>query len=212
MTTLNQFVERLRRELGDTDAVNALWTQEALEHHLSHALELLSQASPRQLKTALTAPGDSRDLDIAALAGRLGVEAVEYPAGQYPASYPAFSVWGDTLTLLVDSLPAAGETVNVYWTAPHTLDPEGGTVPSTAEHLVVLGASAFAALEQAASAVNRVNAGGDAVAERYRAWGEERLAEFQQGLAERRRRRGLLPRRLYAPVAAAPSQTTDWGP
>lgn len=212
MTTLNQFIERIRRELGDTDPATAQWTDQALEQHLRHALEAVSQAVPRQLKTDLTAPGGTRDLDISGLGGRLGVEAVEYSTGSFPATYVQYSLWADSLTVLTDSPPAAGETVAVYWTAGHAVDPAGSTVPQRAEYLLVLGATGYAALAQAAALTNRLNTGGDATSDHYRAWGEQRLAEFQQGLIEHRRRRGLLPRRLYTPAAAAPSQSTDWGP
>lgn len=205
MSTLDQLLAQVRLELGDTEVLNQRWSDLALEHHLRHALAMLSQAAPRQLKTNVTAPGGTRDLDLSSLAGRLGVEAVEYPTGQYPPCYAPFSLWGDTLTLLVDTPPEAGAAATVYWTAHHQVDGAGSTLAAPAEHLLVVGAAAFAALEQAAVATNQVNAGGDGTADRYLAWGQERLAEFEQGLAERRRKQGLLPRRLYAPAGDPPS-------
>ncbi len=209
MTTLNHMLAMVRLELGDVEALNQQWSPETLEHALQHAIDLYSQAAPRQLKSVLAAPGGTRDLSLSALTGRLGVEAVEYPAGQYPAVYAPFSVWGDTLTLLVDTVPTAGESVNLYWTAVHTLDAAGCSLPAAAERLVVTGAAALAALEQAAVAANRVNAGGEATAERFLAWGKERLAQFEQGIAGRRRKQGLLPRRLYTPAGAPPARLSQ---
>ncbi len=208
MTTLNHFLERMRRDLGDTDPVNTRWADTDLEQHLRHALELLSAAAPTQHRTTLTAPGGTRDLDVSAITGRLSIDAVEYPAGQYPACYAAFSLWGDTLTLLVDGPPAAGDAVTVYWAGSHAVDPAGCSVPVQTEHLLVLGATGYAALQQASAAIDHLNTGGPAAPHDYLLWGRERLAHFQQGLAELRRRRGLQARSLYVPAAPPPSQST----
>jgi hypothetical protein len=205
MTTLHHLLAMTRLELGDLEVLNQQWSDDTLTHALHHALDLYSHAAPRQLKSDLTAPGGTRDLDLAALAGRVGVEAVEYPTGRYPAAYAPYSLWGDTLTLLVETAPAAGETVTVYWTGLHTLDEAGGSLPAAAERLVATGAAAAAALQQAAVAANRLNPGGEAAADRFLVWGNARMAEFERGLAGRRRKQGLLPRRLYTPAGAQPA-------
>lgn len=205
MTTLHHLLAMTRLELGDLEVLNQQWSDDTLTHALHHALDLYSHAAPRQLKSELTTLGGTRSLDLSALTGRVTVEAVEYPVGRYPAEYAPYSLWGDTLTLLVDAVPPAGESVSVYWTALHTLDGAGGSLPAAAERLVATGAAAAAALQQAAVAVNRLNPGGEAAADRFLAWGNARMAEFEQGLAGRRRKQGLLPRRLYTPTGAPPA-------
>ena len=77
---------------------------------------------------------------------------------------------------------------------------------------VVTGAAAYAALEWANYAVNRINTGGEEVWRQYLAWGEDRLAAFQSQLARTGRRASLRRRQLYRPVQPAASQSTDWGP
>ena len=118
--TLNQALEQVRRELGDTDAANARWSADDLEQHLRHALEAVSLVLPREERAELLTTVGSREVSIQTLADRIAVEAVEYPAGNYPATYSGFSVWGDTLSLLVDAKPGDGERVLVYWRALHT--------------------------------------------------------------------------------------------
>ena len=209
MTTLADFIEQVRTDLADLD--EAAWTDAALEQHLRQALAAVSQAMPRQVKTTLTFAGNTRDLDVSGLAGRIGVEALEYPAGRFPVSYAPFSAWGDALTLLLDGPPSAGAPAVVYWTAGHTLTSDACSLPPWAEPMLVLGATAFAALEQASAATNRVTTGGDSTVDHYLGWGRERMSQFQQALGQQRRRRGLLPRRLYTPVAAAASQAAVRG-
>ena len=53
MTTLNQFLERLRRDLADTDPANAQWSDHDLGRHLQHALTDCSHAIPLELSTTL---------------------------------------------------------------------------------------------------------------------------------------------------------------
>ena len=210
--TLNQALEQVRRELGDTDAANARWSADDLEQHLRHALEAVSLVLPREERAELLTTAGSREVSIQMLADRIAVEAVEYPAGNYPATYTGFSVWGDTLSLLVDATPDDGERVLVYWRALHTIDLAGSTVPPWAEHLVVQGAAGYAALEWASLAANRVNVGGEETWRRYLEWGKERLEAFHQGLDGVRRRRGLQRHQLYVPATGRPGQSTDGGP
>ena len=59
--TLNQALEQVRRELGDTDAANARWSADDLEQHLRHALEAVSLVLPREERAELlTTAGSTR--------------------------------------------------------------------------------------------------------------------------------------------------------
>ena len=116
---------------------------------------------------------------------------------QYPPAYVGFSVWESTLTLLVDSEPAASENVNVYYTKLHTIDVSSSTAPPRFEGVF---------------ATNRVSMGGQDVWQEYLTWGEERLADFQRELARHGRRNALRARRLYPPATPSVDQSTVVGP
>ena len=194
---------RVRSDLRDTDATSERCSNDELTRHLQRALQELSLAAPLEATTTLLTTAGSRDLDISALAGRVTIDAVEYPTGQYPAAFGAYSVWGDTLTLLTGDEPGGGESVAVYYSALHTLDEAGTTLPAALEDLAVTGAGAYAALEWASFATNRVNLGGTETWRHYHIWAQERLATFARALAKHGRERRVRSRRLYRPADGA---------
>ncbi len=194
---------RLRADLHDEDGAGARWSDDTLDRHIARAVQELSLAAPREAVATLSTSAGSREVSIASLDDRVSIEAVEYPAGQYPAAYADFSVWGDTMTLLTPSTPVAGEDVVVRYGALHTLDEDGTTIGERLVDLVATGAAAYAAIEWASFATNRINAGGDDTWRHYHTWGQERLAAFSKGLAKHGRERGLRARRLYVPATSA---------
>ena len=64
-----------------------------------------SLAVPLEAKSTLATTAGSRDLSISSLTDLVAIEAVEYPAGEYPPSYVRHSIWLTTLTLLIDKTP-----------------------------------------------------------------------------------------------------------
>ncbi|MBI4300611.1 MAG: hypothetical protein HY677_05705 [Chloroflexi bacterium] len=209
---LTQMRTRVRRDLHDEDATNYRWTDSEIDRHIDHALREFSYAVPREAKATLATTAGSRDLSLASLSDLIAIEAVEYPAGKYPPVYVGFSVWAGTLTMLVDAAPSAAENVYVYYGKLHTLDASASTIPSYMEDLVAAGAAAYAAIEWASFATNRLNVGGPQAVEDYLTWGQERLAAFMQGLARQGRRGRVRTSGLYRPASPAGSQSTDWGP
>ncbi len=203
---------RVRRDLHDEDSGSYRWTDNEMDRHIQRAVRELSAAVPLAAKAALTTTAGSRDVSVSSLADLIGVQAIEYPVGKYPPVYVRFSHWQTTLTLLVDKFPAANEGVNVFYWKVHTLDSASSTVPSYLEDLLATGAAAYAALEWASFATNRVNVGGEDVWQRYQTWGQRSLSAFMKGLANHNRRNVVRARQLYAPAAPMPSQATDWGP
>ncbi len=186
---------RLRRDLHDEDPAQQRWTDAELDRHLQRAVRELSLALPREAVATITAPG-GRQLDISSLTDLVEVEAVEFPVGRFPPSLVPFSLWGQTLTIVGESYPAAGEEVRIYYGALHRLDESGSTIPQALEELVLLGAAAFAALEWAGYAADRINVGGEEVWRRFLAWGREMMSQFRQGLEARSRRRAPRSRLL----------------
>ena len=203
---------RVRRDLHDEDSANYQWTDNELDRHIQRALDEVSLAAPRELKSTLTTTAASRDLSLATLTNLVSVETVESPTGVYPPTYVRFSVWAGTLTLLVDSVPSGSEDVDVYYGAIHILDATTSTLPTHVEDLVATGADAFAALEWSSFATNRINVGGEQVWRQYLTWGQDRMAAFLRRLAELGRKNAVRVRSLYVPAHPGPSQTTDWGP
>lgn len=189
---------RIRRDLRDTDPGDRCWSDDALDRHVRRALRELSLAAPLEATAALTASAGSRDLSLAALADRVSVDAVEYPAGRYPPALVPFGLRADTLTLEVAEAPRGGEAVAVRYSKLHTLDAAGSSLPQALEELVATGAGAYAALEWASFATNRINVGGAETWRHYHVWAQERLAAFARALArhgrERRVRSGALRR------------------
>ncbi len=191
---------RVRRDLRDEDSANERWSDAELERHIERAVQELSLASPRESSVTLQTQAGSRELDVSTVTERVTIDAVEYPAGEYPPSYAQHSLWGDTLTLLVERLPGAGEDVVLNYSRLHTLDTTSSTLPEALEEVVATGAAAYAALEWSSYATNRVNVGGADTWRNYHTWAQERLAVFHKALAKHGRERRLRSRHLYVPT------------
>jgi len=203
---------RVRKDLHDEDSENYRWTDVELERHIDHAVRELSLSAPLEAKAILSTSAGSRELSLSSLTNLVEVEAVEYPAGKYPPIYVRFSLWGETLVMLVDGAPSGGEDVYLYYTKLHTLDASSSTIPAALEDLVAVGAGAYAAIEWASYATNRVNVGGGLTWKNYLTWGQDRLAAFMQGLAMHSRKNAVRVQQLYRPSEPPASQSTDWGP
>jgi len=207
---LSEMRTRVRRDLHDEDPANERWTDDELDRHIERAVRELSLAISLEAKAVLATSEGSRDISLASLSDLVAVEAVEYPIDNYPPSYVPFSLWADTLTLLVNDTPPGDESVNIYYGKMHTLDATTSTIPPQLEELVANGAAAYAALEWASFATNRVNVGGQDVWRQYLAWGQERLAAFSRALAKHSRRNAVRVRRLYTPATQPVDQSTVW--
>ena len=120
---------KIRKDLHDEDPQSYRWTDAVLDRHIAHAVRELSFALPREEMATLSTTTGSRDLPLSSLADLVQVEAVEYPTGKYPPSYAQFSIWKDTLTILMDQAPGGIEQVKVYYGRVHTLDDTTSTIP-----------------------------------------------------------------------------------
>ena len=199
---------RLRQDLHDEDESNYRWSDEELNRHIEHALRELSLAVPLEAKATLTTTAGSRELSLSTISDLVAIEAVEYPVGRYPPRYVRFSLWGDTLTLLVEGAPSGEEEVYIYYGKLHTLDETTSTIPSPLEDLVVIGGAGYAAIEWASFATNRLNVGGESTWRNYLTWGQDRLASFLRGLSKHSRKNVVRSRQLYRPYEPPRSQTT----
>jgi hypothetical protein len=208
--TLTDMMALVRKDLHDEDSQNYRWTDAVLTRHINHAVKEFSEALPLQSKAVMATIGGSRELSLAALTGRVMVEAVEYPAGQYPAVYNRFGLWGDTLTLLGEAIPD-GSNCHIYYGQLHTLGATS-TIPAVYDDLITWGACGYAALEMAMYTLNRVNNGGQNTPEALSGWGQQKLLMFRAELKRLGRRNRVRVNRLYAPAAPPQSRATDPGP
>ena len=196
MVTLTDVRDRLRLDLADTGADR--WPDDQLDRHIEHALSELSLAMPREATTTIQTTAGSRDLSLAGIEGLIDVETVEYPLGRFPPEYVGFATWDAVLTLHL-ALAPSGDDAKLYYTAQHTLDDEGSTLPETAVDILLTGASAYAALELASAHAGVLNLDPAAV-ERYAAWSRARLTAFRQLLHTYGRKNRVRQRRMYVPA------------
>jgi hypothetical protein len=201
----------VRRDLHDEDSENYRWTDDELDRHIAHGVREFSEYLPYQQKTAQSTIAGSREMDISSLTGRIMVEAIEYPADQFPVRYQPFSLWGDIVTLLGEEVPD-GSDANIYYGKLHTLDGSGSTIPARYEDLIVTGACGYAAVEWGIYAVNRVNVGGTDIPTELLKWGNSRLRIFRQEIKRLGRRNRVRMSFLYRPALPVVSKSTDFGP
>jgi hypothetical protein len=193
--TLTELRTLVRIDLADTNAAAYRWDDAALDRHLKRAGAEYSLAAPRQLTMTLNTVAGSRELDITTLTGRVNIESVEYPVGLEPRSFRRFSTWAERLTVEDGPVPD-GTPIRINYGVLHLLDDTGTTIPAAHHEVVATGAAAYAAIEWAAHAVNRVNSGDDAAGGYFR-WGSARLAAFQSALRQLGQGRRLKTGKLF---------------
>jgi hypothetical protein len=193
---ISEMIALVRKDLHDEDSDNYRWSDAELTRHVGRAVKELSESLPLPARATLSTAADSRELDISALTDRVVVEAVEFPVGASPPSYRRFSIWGDTLTIIGGPEPD-GSDCYIYYGTLHTLDADGSTVPARYEDLVAAGACGYAAIEGAAYAINRVNAGGTETPAEFRIWGSERLGMFRERLKRLGRKHRVRAQQLF---------------
>ena len=76
----------------------------------------------------------------------------------------------------------------------------GTTLTAFQVDVLVTGAAAYAALEQSAYLADRLATGGEAVTDRFGAYGRARLTAFHQLLHQYGRRNRVRGRRAYTPA------------
>jgi hypothetical protein len=209
--TLTEMISLVRQDLQDEDSTHYRWTDLVLTRHIKRAVKEFSEAIPLSSKAIIATVSGSREVSLASVTGRVMVEAVEYPAGRYPAIYNRFSLWGETLTLLGENIPD-GSDCYVYYGKEHSLTAVASTLPAIYEDLIAGGASGYAASEWAMYTLNRVNNGGPNTPEIIAAAGQTRLLWFRAELKRLGRHNRVQVNQLYQPGYPGQSRATDWGP
>ena len=86
-----------------------------------------------------------RDLDISAITNLIEVDKAEFPTREYPQEFRNVKVFGDVLTLDVDSEPDDDEEVFLYCHKVHQLTDSSSTLSPDLEDVLVKGTVAKAA-------------------------------------------------------------------
>ena len=154
---------------------------------------------PRELTATIATTPGSRELSVATLTALVEVQRVEYPVGDFPPCLVRFTQWGETMLLDLSTAPD-GSDATVDYTAGHTLDDAGSSLPPRFEELLVMGASAYAVLEQSVATIDGLNTGGPAVPEQFAASARARLTAFGQLLQQYARANRVRSRRLVTPA------------
>jgi len=194
-TALQDLEAQVRNDLHDNDSGAYRWTDAVIDRHIAKALADYSLASPIEQKSTLTTTANSRAVSLSTLSNLIDVVSVEYPVDKYPPIKPRFEVWSGSLTLLVDECPAATNNVYVFWLKEHSIA-TNTTVPTRHTALIALGATAYALLEWANYAPNRINVGGEDVWKDYLTWGQDAMKRFIAELAKIDYRRKLRIRQI----------------
>ena len=207
---LSEMITLVRQDLRDQDSQNYRWTDDEITRHINRAVREFSEEIPLPARATLPTAADSREVDISALAGRVMVEAVEYPLLSFPPDYQQFTVWGDVLTIISGNEPD-GSNCYIYYGVLHTLDEDGSTLPSKYEDIVAAGACGYAAAEWAVYAINRVNIGGTITSKEYLEWGNQKLKYFRQELKRLGRKNRVRVSSLYQPYNPVVNRSSDYG-
>jgi len=188
LTTLRDRVEAALHDSG-----NATWSTDDLDEAIRTALHEYSANLPYETIGTVTLSAAGREVDISSLSGYLTVERVwwDYDSTDpaYPPHWRDFELWpGDVLFIKDSDEPDSGDVVRVWYTKRHTLkDLDSATATTFSERdesLIVVGACAYAALQRAVEVSEDLTVDGW-VHQRLRTWGEERMEEFQAGIADR---------------------------
>ena len=184
MKTLSAIRDIVRQRLKD-EFVSGLaleWEDDELDLLVFDCISEMSKCSPYEVKETLTTTAGSRDLDISSITNLLSVEEIEYKVGSTPKNMRSCSVFGDILTMDIDTSPGDSEDVYLYCHKLHQLTDSSSTLKPQLEDTLVLGVCAKAAISKARTLINKINIGGAKTPTEMQAWGTAQLVLYRQEL------------------------------
>lgn len=187
--TLSQLRDLVESDLADSS--NLSWSTAEVDRAIRQALYRYSQVRPLQVIGTLTA-GNTREYSLTTLTGLIDVTAVWWPYDssdpEYPPKWVDFELWDDNTILFLKSAdrPNTGDDpLRVFYTTRHTIkdldSATAGTYFEEDEEALVLGASAYAAVQRARYVTDTINATSEVPAS-FKAWARDRMKEFEQEL------------------------------
>jgi len=177
--------QQLRDEFVAATAYD--WTDDELNLIIDDVLGEVSDYSPYQTKETLTTTANSKDIDVSTITDLLRIDKLEYEVDKSPKSFRNFTLWGNTLTMNVDTAPASTVSVYLYCEKLHSLTEGASTLDAREERIAVLGTVAKAAINKAQEQINAVNVGGVNVPSQLQAWGQAKLALYRAELLKLRK-------------------------
>ena len=185
MTTLTEMRADVRRDLKDEVAAGYRWSDDEIDRAIEKAVLVYSSYCPlMQLDATIHTVDQGNTVSLATLTERIDVVKVEHPIDNQPYQSRRFKVWGDMLTFQ-DGYLGDGGVCNIYWLKKHTLSTTS-TIPSAHDHIIAVGAVAFAVSSQAQYQVNLANTGGQAVNKDYSSWARAAFEAFYKLLQNAR--------------------------
>ncbi len=134
--------------------------------------------------TILTA-NDSKEIDITNIKDLIRVRThngVEYLTDQTPKRFRNHSEFADVLTMDIDFLPSADETVWLYCLKKHTLTDKTSTLKPKHKTILIKGVAARAARNRGREQINSLSVGGVNVGPRMISVGELWRDEYRAAL------------------------------
>jgi len=184
------------------DSANAYWATGEIDAAIRRALYTYNRLAPRQTDAVIDTAADTREYSLAALTGIMQIVKIWHPWNPTDPAYPPETIdWGiigsmGTVRLEGANAPAGDGTdkLRVFYHLGYTIEDldsaTATTLNSEGEWLIVLGATAYAAIQLAQSAIGTVNATNMAPTD-YRKWADRKLTDFHMALHQLRRRSGL---------------------
>ena len=182
-------------ELDLDDSGNAIWATGDIDRAIKRALIDYSHVRPQQVVGTITLSADGREISLSTLTGLIRVVRVWYPYTstdpEDPPSWVRWELWGGTLYIASGDEPADTLKVRVYYHKVHIIDGLDGesstTIPGEDEEVVVLGAGAYAALQEGRAAVAAAGVSTE-TPEHWLRWALTRMDAFKERLDLVRRR------------------------
>ncbi len=194
MSTLSDLIALIAADLGDPELL--IWSSDDLTRQIRRALAQYSVLNPRPASALRDALPDQREYDIADL-GALALCDVwcpydpDHPA--YPPPRVPFSLLNHD-TFYIESEPAPTGLLRLLYLAPHTLagldDAAETTLDASGIELIILLATASAALQRAQAAIGKVTLNGQ-TPQQLLAWAAARQASADRAWQALRQRLAL---------------------
>jgi hypothetical protein len=131
--------------------------------------------------TIVTA-SDSKDINLTNISNLIRLRRnrpCEYPIGYNPRRFRNATVFAKVMSMEIDTLPSALESVYVYCLKKHTLTDASSTLEPQHEYLLIMGVAARAAISRGREQLNALNVGGVNVGPRMVQWGQSQLNEYK---------------------------------
>ena len=180
---IRALVRQLLRDEAGLNITNE-WQDDELDIYINACLADISDASPYEVKEAISLTVNSVEYDVSAIEDLIEVVAAEYPADTTPnPDIRNVTRWGDTVTIVTSRRPSGTEDAYLFCEKLHSLTESASTLPPALEKLLVIGIAAKAARARSRSQINKMSVGGIRVPREHLTWAQVQEGKFQSGLS-----------------------------